>query len=80
VALGPPLGGPRVTQTQTQSAEGRKPSKAARRHDRRGSNCHRPCRRPKAGALSAVEGERHSRESNDLDQAKPHRHWPIANC
>jgi hypothetical protein len=30
-----------------------------------------PCRWPKARALSAVEGERQSRESNDPEKAKP---------
>jgi hypothetical protein len=46
--------------------------KVARRNIRRGSNCHRFCRRPKAGALSAVEGDPAYREPNDLKQAKPH--------
>ena len=88
VALGPPLGHPWVTQsqsqTQSQSAEGRKPKKP------RGAKPGSPpspvlawrggtiaaiqtvivlCRWPKARALSAVEGERRSREPNDLNLA-----------
>jgi hypothetical protein len=64
--------------------------------DRRATNCHRFCRRPQAGALSAVEGDRRyrgprqarlfrllgrgSREPNDLNQAKPYQLRLVASC
>jgi hypothetical protein len=35
------------------------------------SACHHFRRRPKAEALSVVEGERCNREPNDLDRAQP---------
>ena len=76
VTLGRPLGDPCVTQTQSQSQTQSQTNRqravtceSRATQNRRASNCHRSCRRPKAGALSAVEGDRRSRESNDLDHA-----------
>jgi hypothetical protein len=59
VALGWPKGDPWVTQTQTQTAEGR--------------NSLMPRGAKIAAQQTVIVSERRSRESNDLNQAKPYR-------